>query len=43
MAVISKKLLSWGDTYTLEVANPDDELAALITVIAIDMMNCDGN
>ena len=43
VAVIIKKLLSWGDTYTLEVANPDDELAALITVIAIDMMNCDGN
>lgn len=37
---ISKKLLSWGDTYSLEFANPEDRLNGLLLVIAIDAANC---
>lgn len=39
-ASISRELLRWGDTYVLDVRRDDDELEALLTVIAIDMMNC---
>lgn len=37
---ISKKILSWGDTYALEFADPKDELNGLLLVIAIDAANC---
>ncbi len=37
---ISKKILSWGDTYALEFADPADELDGLLLVIAIDAANC---
>lgn len=38
---ISKELLHWGDTYTIEFANPEDELQGILLVIAIDAANCD--
>ena len=37
---ISKKFLSWGDTYSLEYENPVDEIPALLLAIAIDAANC---
>ncbi len=37
---ITKELLSWGDTYTLEVADPAEALPGLMLVIAIDAANC---
>lgn len=40
---ISKKWLSWGDTYTLRYTNPTHELPGLLLVIAIDAANCDHN
>jgi len=41
---ISKELFHWGDTYVIDVADPKDELDALLLVIAIDAANCsDGN
>lgn len=38
---ISKKLFQWGDTYSLNFADPADELAGLLLVIAIDAANCE--
>ena len=38
---ISKELLHWGDTYTIDFANPEDELQGILLVIAIDAANCD--
>lgn len=38
---ISKELLHWGDTYTIDIANPADELQGVLLVIAIDAANCD--
>ena len=43
MAHISKELLSWGDTYVIDVERPADELAALMLVLAIDAANCSKN
>lgn len=40
---ISKQLFNWSDTYTLEYANPDDEIPGLLLVIAIDAANCSHN
>lgn len=37
---ISKKKLSWADTYSLEFYNPEDELNGLLLVVAIDASNC---
>lgn len=37
---ISKELLHWGDTYVIDIADPKDELAGLMLVIAIDAANC---
>lgn len=37
---ISKEPLHWGDTYVLNIADPADELAALMLCIAIDAANC---
>lgn len=39
-AHISKELLHWGDTYVIDYPNPEDELTALLLVIAIDAANC---
>ena len=40
---ISKQLLSWGDTYVIDFANPSDELLGMMLVIAIDAANCEDN
>ena len=40
IAHISKELFHWGDTYVIEIARPEDELMALLLVIAIDAANC---
>lgn len=37
---ISKELFTWGDTYALHFADPADEIAGLMLVIAIDAANC---
>ena len=37
---ITKELLHWGDTYVIEYGNPEQELDALLLVIAIDAANC---
>lgn len=37
---IRKELLQWGDTYVIEYGNPEQELDALLLVIAIDAANC---
>lgn len=39
---ITKELFHWGDTYTLNFANPEDEVMGLLLVIAIDAANCSG-
>ncbi len=41
VAHISKELFHWGDTYVLDIADPKDELLALMLVIAIDAAYCD--
>ena len=40
---ISKELFRWGDTYTINFADPKDELEGLMLVIAIDAANCTQN
>ena len=40
MYTISKQLLSWGDTYAIDINDPADELDGLMLVIAIDAANC---
>ena len=37
---IRKELLHWGDTYVIEYGNQEQELDALLLVIAIDAANC---
>lgn len=40
VAQISKQLFHWSDTYTIEIRNPEDALAALMLVLAIDAEKC---
>lgn len=40
---ISKQLLQWGDTYVIDIANPEDEIMGMLLVIAIDAANCTQN
>lgn len=40
---ISKKLLTWGDTYVIDIADPEDEIDGLLLVLAIDAANCTQN
>ena len=40
---ISKELLNWTDTYSLQYSNPADEIPGLLLVIAIDAVTCDRN
>ena len=40
VATVSKELLNWTDTYTINVCDPDDALYALMLVIAIDAEKC---
>ena len=43
VAVISKELFHWTDTYTIDVADPADALRALMVVLAIDAEKCSRN
>ena len=36
---ISKELMTWGDSYALNIANPKDALIALAVVLVIDCVN----
>lgn len=40
VGTISKQVFSWSDTYTLDFADPADELPGLLLVLAIDAANC---
>lgn len=33
---ISKEWMTWGDSYELDIADPEDEIVALSVVLAID-------
>lgn len=37
---ISKQPFHWGDTYVIDIADPQDEILALMLAIAIDAANC---
>lgn len=37
---ITKELLNWSDTYSLNYTNPANEVPGLLLVIAIDAANC---
>jgi uncharacterized protein YxjI len=41
VAHISKELFHWGDTYVIDIVNPEDEIVALMLAIAIDAANCE--
>lgn len=40
VAVISKQLFKWTDTYVIDVADPQDAIFALMLVLAIDAEKC---
>lgn len=40
VAVVTKELFNWTDTYSIDVANPNDALTALMLVLAIDAEKC---
>ena len=40
IATISKRLFNWSDTYEIDVRDPQDALATLMVVIAIDAVKC---
>lgn len=40
---VNKQWLTWGDTYTIDIADERDELEGIMLVIAIDAANCDKN
>lgn len=42
-AIITKEVFPWTDTYSIEVANPEDGLMALMVVLAIDAEKCSRN
>ena len=43
VAVISKELFNWTDTYVIDVRDPKDALCALMLVLAIDAEKCSRN
>lgn len=43
IAIISKELLNWTDTYSIEVHDPANALYALMIVLAIDAEKCSRN
>lgn len=43
VAVITKELWNWTDTYVIDVMNPNDALCALMFVLAIDAEKCSRN
>ena len=40
---ISRELLTWGDTYTIDIENSEDELMGIMLVVAIDAANRNKN
>ncbi len=40
LAIVSKELFNWTDTYVIDVINPADALCALMLVLAIDAEKC---
>ena len=36
IVTISKEWMTWGDSYELDIADPDDETVALAVVLTID-------
>lgn len=40
VAMVSKQLWNWTDTYMIDVQNPSDSLYALMLVLAIDAEKC---
>ena len=40
IATVSKELLNWTDTYSIDVFDENDALAALMLVVAIDAEKC---
>ncbi len=40
VAAISKELFNWTDTYSIDVADPDNALCVLMLVLAIDAEKC---
>lgn len=43
IAIVSKELWKWTDTYTIDVQNPGDALHVLMLVLAIDAEKCSRN
>lgn len=43
VAVVSKELWNWTDTYVLDIARPEDALPVLMFVLAIDAEKCSRN
>lgn len=43
IAWVSKQLFNFTDTYTIEVAQPENALMCLMIVLAIDAAKCSGN
>ncbi len=43
IAAISKELFNWTDTYSIDVADPDNALCVLMLVLAIDAEKCSSN
>lgn len=43
IAIVSKELFHWTDTYSIEVSDPQDALCALMLVLAIDAEKCSRN
>ena len=43
VASVSKELFHWTDTYVIDVAKPQDALAVLMLVLAIDAEKCSRN
>lgn len=43
IATVTRKWLSWGDTYLLDVADDRDALTALAVMLAIDCIDADTN
>lgn len=43
VAVVSKELLHWADTYAIDVCNPEHALTVLMFVLALDAEKCSRN
>ncbi len=43
VAKVSKEIFNWTDTYSIDIANPEDTIFALMLVLAIDAEKCSRN